>query len=201
NNQAINGANSAWIHHNYLHDNVQYGFLEYKTEGSIVEDNESSNDNTADVSASDQGATKFTNCINVIVRSNLFHDSQPWGTGNPQAAGRGCAIWFDHVPPGGVGIQGSGCVAEYNIVQDCHQGGIEEEVGPGGMVMRHNLIRRNHGYHIMLSNAQYCEVHDNVIAPNGATTGARGLILQMNTNRTERPTSHDHYLHHNMIDI
>ena len=125
---------------------------------------------------------------NTNILSNYIHGSSPHGSGNPHSGTRqaGSGIWFDHVIAG----TGGGCVVEGNLVEDCHQGGLENELGPD-MIIRYNISRRNHGYHIFISTAQETEVYGNLVEPNNATTGARGIIIQQDDSRgaTNRRTT------------
>jgi len=195
-----------WFHDNYLHHNIQYGMAGFLSNHTLIENNESSNDNTSNVSTADQGATKFAAWTNGIIRNNYIHDSQPWGTGNPHSRAAGSALWLDlSATAWGRTVENN--LVEGNLVESCHQGGIEIELHTRTNIIRNNLVRNNHGYGVFISSSSG-EAYGNTIVTNNATTGSRAIMMHEDLSRFSEAHNgvtgwelHDAYIHDNNCDV
>lgn len=150
--RAVYHEKRAIIRGNFVHHNGRYGLTGFQADGSIIEGNDVSFNNTGGFSNADQGGAKWATGQGLVVRNNHFHDNFHAG------------IWYDgnHFDS----------VIEGNLVENNTGHGIHFEINCSGAI-RNNIVRNNGQHGIFVNASQNTEVSANTLTSDNIVVWAQ----------------------------
>jgi parallel beta-helix repeat protein len=162
------------VTNNFIHDNTLYGFISWRTVGTVFQNNEVSHNDTCNCHTGDGGASKLGGTTNNSVIGNYIHDNG------------GNSIWFD-TDNTGVLIEGNTVSVNMKNVRAIYM-----EQNMGTAIIRNNRVTvgSDGEFGILLNNSSNVEVHNNTVTM-ASTSGGGAIHVFFDASRTGYDTANN----------